>query len=304
MYHIVSPTRPFPKAALPRDDCSRSLDRIISDRLHLPANAKVRPRLVRRSMKLADHISQWLTNRPLFDIAGTQTMLRQLEGLSGHALIQQVLSLNGGTTITAHGLDNIPKIGPVIIASTHPTGMFDFIAHAGALLARRPDLKVVANQETEVFLGTDMIIPVKINKTNRAESAQDVTRLMHDHLNTGGAILIFGSGRVPSETDGQLVEPAWRSGTTRVSQQCQVPVVTAAVNARNSPYYYRLRALAKRLSGDNVGAMVGSLRYSAELLEKLGGRFDVVYGPQHAPGTRASDLKTAAEHLIPGLYAR
>ncbi len=301
----MSPTHPCPDAMPMKADRARSLDRIISERLHLPPDATVRLGLVRAAMKLADTVSRGLTGRPLFDLAGTQTLLENLNGLSGRALIDQTLRLNGGTTITPHGLENIPTTGPVIIASTHPTGLFDFIAHASALLERRPDLKVVANQETEVFLGAEMMISVKISKNNRAETAKDVVRLMHDHLNAGGAILIFGSGRVPSDVDGRLVEPEWRSGTSRVSKKCVVPVVPAALNARNSPYYYKLRSLAKRLrrGDDNFGAMVGSLRYSAELIEKLGGQYDVHYGPQNPPGTPPQILKTKAEQLVPGLYA-
>lgn len=49
--------------------------------------------------------------------------------------------------------------------------MFDFFAHAGALGRRRPDLKLVANQEVEVFLGSDAIVPVRFDRNNRVMSS-------------------------------------------------------------------------------------------------------------------------------------
>ena len=126
---------------------------------------------------------------------------------------------------------------------------------------------------------------------------------MKNHLENGGALLIFGSGRVPGRKDGRLVEPEWCNGTSRISQHCQAPIVPAALNAMNSRYYYRIRALAQFLSrDDNVGAMVASLRYASELLEKLGGRFEVFYGAPLQPGTAPHLLKSSAERLVPNLY--
>lgn len=224
--------------------------------------------------------------------------------MTGTDLLQNLLRRNGGTKVLAHGLEHVPAHGPVIVASTHPTGMFDFVAHASALQQVRPDLKVVANQEVERFLGPDSVVSVDIDKKNRAKSPRSTYAAMQQHLENDGALLIFGSGRVPGSKQGQLVEPDWRCGTSRISQICQVQIVPASVNARNSRYYYRIRKLAEVLScGDqNFGAMVGSLRYSAELLEKLGGQFEVHYGAQLEPGTAPQILKRAAERLVPGLY--
>ncbi|MBE1285403.1 MAG: hypothetical protein GJ676_18975 [Rhodobacteraceae bacterium] len=280
------------------------LDDALRARLHLSKTSRFRLTLVRVALHVVDALSRLMTRKPFFALQESENLLHQLKGVTGAELVDKILKRNGGTRIVPHGLSHIPATGPVIIASTHPTGMFDFVAHAGALLERRPDLKVVANVEVEEFLGPDYIVPVKIDKQNRAVSGRSTQTAMQDHLNGGGALLIFGSGRVPKRRNGKLVEPDWRNGTSRISESCGVPIVPAALDARNSSYYYRVRALAERLSGDdNIGAMVGSLRYSSELLEKLGGRFDVFYGDPLGPGTSAQELKTRAEALVPGLYA-
>lgn len=283
----------------------RPLDAVLRARLHLPDGARVRLNAVRGALAAVDGIARTLSGCPLFALRETEDLMRRLDGLTGAAVPRRILDLNGGTEIVAHGLEHVPRSGAVVVASTHPTGILDFIAHAGALLDRRPDLKVVANQEVEVILGPDLIVPVRIDKVNRAQSGPQVFEDMRQHLDRGGALLIFGSGRVPRQIAGRLVEPAWRTGASRVSQACQVPIVPAAINARNSARYHALRRLGQALGGgdDNFGAMIGSLRYPAELLEKLGGRIEVHYGAPLDPGTAPDRLKRAAEGLVPGLYA-
>ncbi|MGV6847535.1 MAG: 1-acyl-sn-glycerol-3-phosphate acyltransferase [Marinibacterium sp.] len=286
-------------------DTENPLDAAIRERLHLGGEARASLWAVRTLVSAADGLNRLIFGRPFFALRESEALLEQLDGITGPDLVHKLMTLNGGTTIRAHGLDHVPKNGPVIIASTHPTGMFDFLAHAEALLDRRPDFKVVANQEVERFLGADMLIPVVISKDNRARSGARTRTAMMTHLSQGGALLIFGSGRVPHRLHGFLVEPDWRSGASHVSKACGVPVVPASLDARNSDAYYRLRDMALTLSGgnDSFGARIASLRYLNDLVDKLGGTYDVHYGPGMSPGTEPGDLQSAAETLVPGLYA-
>lgn len=283
---------------------SRPMDAVLRDRLHLSDTARLSLALVRAGIHAVDGVSRLFTGQPLFALRECEALMRRIDGMGSAELVQYILDRNGGTSVNVRGLEHIPDKGPIVIASTHPTGMFDFVAHAKALLDKRPELKVVANQEVERFLGADAIVAVRINKQNRSIASRETFEAMQAHLRAGGALLIFGSGRVPNRCDGRLVEPAWRIGATRVSQSCQVPVIPASLNARNSEYYYRIRQLAQWISrgNDDFGAMVGSLRYVAEMLDKLGGRFDVVYGTPQPSGTAPGILKTRAEGLVPGLY--
>lgn len=280
------------------------LDAVLRARLHFPENATGKLRLTRAALHTVDAVSRAFLGKPFFALREAEAMLDEAGGKTGPALVDELLLLNGGTRITAHGLGHIPAQGAVVIAATHPTGIFDFLAHSSALRLRRPDLKVVANQDTESFLGSKNTIAIRITKENQATSLRVPHAAMQQHLDAGGALLIFGSGRVPYRNAGQLVEPKWRNGTSHISQQCDAPIVPAALDARNSPYYYRIRALTRYASGrnDNLGARIGSLRYAAELLEKLGGEYSVFYGTAQPPGTAPDILKAQAEGLVPGLY--
>ncbi len=292
---------PIPEAS----DTSRPLDEILRDRLHLKSRGRFTIAAIRAALATGDAVSRLFSGRPFFAMRESEDILRQVQGLQGIDLLNRVMSLEGGTEFEAQGLDNVPKTGPVLIAATHPTGLFEFCAHMKILHQVRPDIRVVANQETERFLGPDLIIPVRISKENRATHARSIRQNIIDHLDGGGAVLIFGSGRVADRQAGHLTEPEWRGGPTELSKETGAAIVPAALNACNSDGYYRTRAWARRLSGGNphFGAMIGSLRYFWELLSKLGHRYTVIYGTAMPAGTDRDTLKAAAEGLVPGLYA-
>ncbi|MBR9841617.1 MAG: hypothetical protein GYB25_00530 [Rhodobacteraceae bacterium] len=279
------------------------LDQTLTERLFLPEDATVRLRLMRGLIHMVDGTSRTLFRKPFFGLRECEALWKELDMATDMDLVAALLALKGGTALEAHGIDHIPETGPALIASTHPTGPFDFVAHAGALIKRRPDLKVVANNDARTFLGADRIVSVRVNRHNRALSARRTVTAMETHLRDGGALLIFGSGRVPRRAGSGLIEPHWRSGATRVSKTCNIPIIPASIDVRNSRYYYRLRHLAWRLSGsDNFAVTVGSLRYLIEMLDQLGGRYDLHYGAPLAAGTAPELIQKQAESLVPGLY--
>ncbi|MCG7519813.1 1-acyl-sn-glycerol-3-phosphate acyltransferase [Ruegeria sp. Ofav3-42] len=280
------------------------LDALLRARLRIPVGADLKLRALCQLMKGVDWISRTATGQAFFALNETEQILLELKERTGHELVRAVLAMNGGTVVKAHGLENIPACGPVIIGSTHPIGTFDFLAHAGALLNHRPDLKVVAGREAERFLGRDLIVPVDLDRQDKVLTARQTRAGMLAHLKEEGALLVFGSGRVPALKDGRLIEPQWRTGVTRVSAESGTPIVPASANMRNSRHYYRTRRLAALLSGgnDEVGRRVASLRYVSELIAKLGGTYDVHYGPIQPAGTAPHLLKELSEGLVPGLY--
>ena len=281
------------------------MDELLRARLRIPQGADLRLKTLRIVMQSVDLFSRGLSGQAFFALRETEEALIELDGLIGPELIWALMSRNGGTNIQAVGLHNVPSAGAVVIGSTHPIGTFDFLAHAAALLDHRPDLKVVANREAERFLGADRIIPVDLDRSDTVLSARQTRSGMLSHLGQGGALLVFGSGKVPDMQNGRLAEPEWRTGITRMSQAANAPIVPSSPDMRNSRHYYRTRKVARLLSGGNeyIGREVASLRYVSELLAKLGGNYDVHYGEMQAPGTPAEDLKRLAEGLVPGLYA-
>ena len=280
------------------------MDELLRARLRVQEGAELRLWMLRSLMQGVDFASRGLFGQAFFALRETEEVLIELDGRTGADLVAALLAMKGGTRLTAHGLDNVPSEGPVVIGSTHPIGTFDFIAHAGVLLSHRPDLRVVANREAERFLGKDVIIAVDFDRKDHVLSARQTLEGMKAHLAQRGALLVFGSGKVPGMAEGRLVEPPWRSGITRISAACGAPIVPASPDMRNSRHYYRTRRLFRALSGgnDDFGRLVASLRYVSELLGKLGGSYDLHYGPAQPAGTSPEVLQDLAESLVPGLY--
>ena len=287
-----------------RESTRHPLNDPLRARLRQPEGAHIRLFALRWAMSAVDGVSRLTTGRPFFAVRELERLLRDLGGLQGAEIIRAVLTRQGGTKVNAHGLENIPATGPVVIGTTHPVGTLDFLTHAAVLLEHRPDFKVVANRESERFLGEGRIIAVDLSADDRVLTASRTRAGMMEHLDAGGALLVFGSGRVPDMVDGHLVEPRWRPGITRVSEKCGAPIVPASPDLRNSRHYYRTRRIARALRGgdDNFGRAIASLRYPSELIPRLGGTFDVYYGAPLPPGTAPEVIQEAAESLAPGLY--
>ena len=285
-------------------DTEHPMDELLRARLRIPEGADLPLALLRGFMYSVDAVLRKTTGQAFFALREAEDVLRDLKGKTGNDLIRAMLDRNGGTTLNARGLENVPSEGAVIIASTHPIGTFDFLAHAGALKAHRPDLKVVANREAERFLGREGIVAVDFDRKDKVLTARQTRDGMMNHLGNGGALLVFGSGKVPDMKDGLLVEPPWRPGVTRMSAASDTMIIPASPDMRNSRHYYRTRKLARILSGNNayIGREFASLRYSSELLSKLGGSYDMHYGAPIAPGTAPEVLQEIAETLVPGLY--
>ena len=280
------------------------IDALLRARLRIPVGSDLKLTMLRRAMVGVDFVSRTATGQAFFALKETEQILIKLGDRTGTDLVRAVLEMNDGTNIRAHGLEHVPPTGRVIIASTHPIGTFDFLAHAGALLDHRPDLKVVAGREAERFLGSDLIVPVDLDRQDKVLTARQTRAGMLAHLEADGALIVFGSGRVPRMKEGRLIEPPWRTGVTRMSAETRALIVPASPNMRNSMHYYRTRRLGALLSGgnDEVGRRVASLRYVSELIAKLGGTYDVYYGAPQPAGTAPNVLKDVSEGLVPGLY--
>lgn len=276
---------------------------VLRARLGLEPDARLRLSATRGLIYALDGLSRLSVGRPFFGLKQSETLMEEIAGRTGPDLVASLLACRGQTQLDLEGRSHVPPEGPVIIAATHPSGMFDYIAHAGALLDLRPDLKVVATAEATQFLAEDNVVTVQVDKSYRSTSSRATVAAMRSQLDAGGALLVFGSGRVSHRINGYLQEPDWRSGPTRVSELCNAPLIPAASDATNSGYYYSMRGLARRLSGDeHIGALFGSVRHIAEFMEKLGGHYTVRYGAPLPPGTAPEVLKSAAEGLFPGMY--
>jgi len=100
----------------------------------------------------------------------------------------------------AHGTENIPARGPLVIASNHPASVDSIVISA---YVGRPDYKVIIG-EIPFFRNLPNIsrsavfAPVESDLMGRMQAVRDMIR----HLKNDGAILIFPRGNIEAD-------PAW-----------------------------------------------------------------------------------------------
>jgi putative hemolysin len=101
--------------------------------------------------------------------------------------------------LTVAGLEHVPKDGPVLIASTHPTGIPDGAAMYDALKDVRPDMTFFANRDAiRAAPGIeDMIIPVVWRPEERTRLASRETLVeARKAFEADRCVVLFPSGRL------------------------------------------------------------------------------------------------------------
>ena len=104
--------------------------------------------------------------------------------------------------ITASGVSAIPPTGPLLITSNHP-GAHDSLVISSNL--PRDDLKIVVNIPFDFISEIPATLSHFLYAPHDAYVRMNVVRSAINHLKSGGALLLFASGRIdpdPSTMDG------------------------------------------------------------------------------------------------------
>lgn len=127
--------------------------------------------------------------------------------------------------LASGSLENVPAAGPLIILSNHPYGAADGLVLADLLLARRPDLLLMANtllrRVPEI---APLIAPVDVF---RAGASLGGVRAALRHLAEGGALLVFPAGEVSRfDWRGQRVaDPPWAGSAALLARRSGAAVL-------------------------------------------------------------------------------
>lgn len=135
-------------------------------------------------------------------------------------------------------LEALPKDGPLVVVANHPFGVLDGIA-VGYILSRvRPDIKILAHS----VLGRaeplrPYLIPVLFDGDNSALRANvESKRVAMQHLEKGGAIIIFPAGRVSTAEKifGEATDSPWKLFAGRLIANSKATVVPIFFEGQNS----------------------------------------------------------------------
>ena len=171
--------------------------------------------------------------------------VRQFEKMGipvGQLFWKQALDLLGINLLTKQSeISKIPKKGSLVITANHPHGLVDGMVLAELIGKVRTDYKILTRSLlTGVKQIDQFMIPVPFDhEENALKKSLEMRKSAMDHLENGGVVVIFPSGKVASSETmfGDVVEGDWNPFTAKLIQKSGANVVPIFFPGSNSRIY-------------------------------------------------------------------
>ncbi len=164
---------------------------------------------------------------------------------------QLIKYLEVSIDVNSENNDRIPASGPVVFVSNHPFGGLDAMAALSVLHKIRPDIKILTNfliakipNTKENFISVD----TTYGFGRYVRSNFSGLRHAEEHLNNGGALLMFPAGEVASEKNGEIQDSEWKSSLMKMIRRTDSSVVPIYFHGGNSKYYHFVDKISPKLS--------------------------------------------------------
>ncbi len=193
--------------------------------------------------------------------------------------------------VTVGGLDNLPKSGPCLVVSNHPTGIADGIVLYGVLAKIRPDLFFFANADAVRILPQlgDVIAPVEWRPEKRTHRQnRETMAYAHRAFGEGRLGVLFPSGRLAKRRRLSLHERPWMASGAMMARKFNLPVVPLHIRARNSALFYLF---------DKIHPTLRDITLFHEVLNKTHQPYRITLGAPIDPATLPIDSAQAIEVL-------
>ncbi|AWW28975.1 glycerol acyltransferase [Echinicola strongylocentroti] len=156
-----------------------------------------------------------------------------------HVLIEDF-----GVDIVLKGAEHIPKTEPVIFASNHPMGGFDGIAFIHAIGRYRQDIRFLVN---DILTNIKNFDPLFVPVNKHGSHGRKAARLIEETYAGDKAILVFPAGLVSRKQKHGISDLEWKKSFIAKAKKYQKDVVPVYIDGRNSPFFYNLARLRKKI---------------------------------------------------------
>lgn len=200
-------------------------------------------------------------------------------GVGPEVFLPNVLrAMNVSTAVAPADLEAIPQTGPTIVVANHPFGALEGIVLAHHLIARRPDVKIMANyllgrvpELRELFILVDPFNEVR-SISNNVGPLREAIRWVE----AGGLLAMFPAGEVAhlKMREMRVSDPAWNPVVARIAAKSGATVVPIHFRGRNSALFQMAGLIHPRLR---------TAMLPRELANKRGMRLGLVVGGAIAP---------------------
>lgn len=187
------------------------------------------------------------------------------------------------------GLENLPKSGPCLVVSNHPTGIADGVVLYGALAKRRPDLFFFANADAIRILPqlSEVIAPVEWRPEKRSHRQnRETMAYAYKAFGAGRVGVLFPSGRLAKRRRLSLHERPWMASGAMMARKFNLPIVPLHIRARNSAMFYLF---------DKIHPTLRDITLFHEVLNKTHQPYRITVGKPIDPASLPSDSAQAIE---------
>ncbi|MGR5095804.1 lysophospholipid acyltransferase family protein [Vibrio maritimus] len=219
-------------------------------------------RLPRKTpLGIAENVAEWATGLSVLD----QLYAQRPAGCDTESFLRFSLEILGiDYHVVSGSRDNIPHTGSTLIVANHPLGCVEGVILAELLLQIRKDVKILANEflklvpELEpLFIGVDVFDGANAHRSNTR-----ALRHANQHLEQGGALLVFPAGEVSQLVDSKalrLEDKEWSRSVSTLIKKNKALTVPVHIGGLNSKRFY--------LAG-KVHPMLRTAMLGRELLNK------------------------------------
>ena len=142
----------------------------------------------------------------------------------------------------------IPQDGPLLVTANHPTGILDGVVLLCALLSRRSDIRIVANDVLcSIPVFGDRVIPIK--KTIYGDS-DGFSALMQIRRawKRNECVVVFPAGTVAhwQWKSMAIADAPWTTSIQSFSASLKIPEYRAALAVKNPAWFHICAAVSRR----------------------------------------------------------
>jgi len=142
----------------------------------------------------------------------------------------------------------IPQTGALLVTANHPTGILDGVVLLCALLSRREDVRIVANDVLccVPVLG-DRVIPVK--KTNAGDSHGFSALIeIRRAWKRGECVVVFPAGTVAhwQRKSMAIADAPWTTSVQDFAKSLKIPEYRAALAVKNPAWFHVCAAVSRK----------------------------------------------------------
>lgn len=177
-----------------------------------------------------------------------------------------------GAKVSYTGIEHLPEVGGVIVASNHPLGGLDGMALMKAVSEKRPDIHFLVNDIlTNLKNFGDLFIPVNKIGSNSTDNLRRIDKIYQ----TSHVKLVFPAGLVSRKSNSQIRDLSWNKSFVTKAVQYEQPIVPVHINGRLSNFFYKLSQIRKAIG---IKANIEMLFLANEMFKQKNQTLQITFG--------------------------